>query len=105
MAKFKTPEFNPVRGELVDLSIRTWIDTEVIPALDEYINAGKKDARCPCGGVILADTEDWNIPLCADCYTPNPRYWIDLTSEGVTQIYGNIGASPYKHGRVVCRDG
>lgn len=24
--------------------------------------------RCPCGGVILADTEDWDIPLCYECY-------------------------------------
>lgn len=23
---------------------------------------------CPCGHVILADTEDWEIPLCCDCY-------------------------------------
>lgn len=24
--------------------------------------------RCKCGGVILADTEDWKQPLCHDCY-------------------------------------
>lgn len=23
--------------------------------------------RCPCGGIILADTEDWKVPLCANC--------------------------------------
>lgn len=23
---------------------------------------------CPCGGIILADTEDWDIPLCYECY-------------------------------------
>jgi len=23
---------------------------------------------CPCGGIILADTEDWPIRMCADCY-------------------------------------
>jgi hypothetical protein len=23
---------------------------------------------CPCGGVILADTEDWPVPLCNACY-------------------------------------
>jgi hypothetical protein len=23
---------------------------------------------CPCGGIILADTEDWEIPLCYECY-------------------------------------
>jgi len=35
-----------------------------------YLN-GKRDAHdkkwCPCGGVILADTEDCQTPLCADC--------------------------------------
>ena len=24
--------------------------------------------RCPCGGIILADTEDWAVPLCYNCY-------------------------------------
>lgn len=24
--------------------------------------------RCPCGGIILADTEDWKVPLCYECY-------------------------------------
>ena len=23
--------------------------------------------RCPCGGIILADTEDLKVPLCVDC--------------------------------------
>jgi hypothetical protein len=27
-----------------------------------------KDPWCPCGGIILADTEDWNIPRCYECY-------------------------------------
>ena len=27
----------------------------------------KKD-RCPCGGIILADTEDWSTPLCYSCF-------------------------------------
>lgn len=27
----------------------------------------RKD-RCPCGGIILADTEDWPIPTCHECY-------------------------------------
>lgn len=26
------------------------------------------DKRCSCGGVILADTEDWNIQFCYECY-------------------------------------
>lgn len=24
--------------------------------------------RCPCGGIILADSEDWKTPLCYECY-------------------------------------
>ena len=24
--------------------------------------------RCACGGIILADTEDWNQPTCYKCY-------------------------------------
>jgi hypothetical protein len=24
--------------------------------------------RCPCGGIVLADTEDWKIPRCNECY-------------------------------------
>ena len=24
--------------------------------------------KCPCGGVILADTEDWKIPVCCNCW-------------------------------------
>lgn len=28
----------------------------------------KKPDRCPCGAIILADTEDWDIPLCYECY-------------------------------------
>jgi len=27
-----------------------------------------REDRCPCGGVILADTEDWKIPLCYSCW-------------------------------------
>ena len=26
------------------------------------------ESRCPCGGIILADTDDWKIPLCYDCW-------------------------------------
>lgn len=24
--------------------------------------------RCPCGAVIFADTEEWEVPLCYNCY-------------------------------------
>ena len=26
------------------------------------------DQRCPCGGIILADTENWETPVCANHY-------------------------------------
>ena len=32
------------------------------------------ESRCPCGDVILADTEDWTTPLCYDCY---PRHLVE----------------------------
>lgn len=33
-------------------------------AEDRFMN----ENSCPCGQVILADTEDWGVPLCYDCY-------------------------------------
>lgn len=27
-----------------------------------------KQAYCPCGGIILADTEEWKTPLCFGCW-------------------------------------
>ena len=27
----------------------------------------KRKSRCPCGGIILADTEDCTTPLCCNC--------------------------------------
>ncbi len=24
---------------------------------------------CPCGAIILADTEDWDTPLCYECWS------------------------------------
>jgi len=31
---------------------------------------------CLCGGVMLADTEDWKVHLCAECYGDfNPDGW------------------------------
>lgn len=36
------------------------------------------EKHCPCGGVILADTEDWKVPLCHECWLPLTR--IDIPS-------------------------
>lgn len=29
---------------------------------------------CPCGGIILADTEDWAVPLCYSCFPKEYEY-------------------------------
>lgn len=31
---------------------------------------------CPCGGVILADTEDWPVPICNSCYEFNRKQFL-----------------------------
>jgi hypothetical protein len=23
---------------------------------------------CPCGGIVLADTDEWSVPRCFDCW-------------------------------------
>ena len=28
----------------------------------------KKSNWCPCGGVIWADTEEWTVPICVECW-------------------------------------
>ena len=43
--------------------IRRWVGYKCLdqcPCLSEN--------RCPCGGVILADTEDWKTPRCYQCW-------------------------------------
>jgi len=39
------------------------------------------DDRCPCGGIILADTEDWKTPLCYSCYTDLHEGYSKLQAE------------------------
>lgn len=41
-------------------------EAELRDVIDETIN--QIHQRCACGGVILADTEDWKSPLCNSCY-------------------------------------
>lgn len=36
---------------------------------------------CPCGNAVVADTEDWETPLCYEC-------WLD-TPEGAAENYAN----------------
>lgn len=37
--------------------------------------------RCPCGGIILADTEEWKTPLCHECWVPWTRLDVPLLQE------------------------
>lgn len=39
--------------------------------------------RCPCGGIILADTEDWKTPLCYTCYTDLHKGYTELVNKYV----------------------
>jgi hypothetical protein len=43
---------------------------EALKAENEELKSKLADLKkwCPCGGVILADTEDWAVPLCNACY-------------------------------------
>jgi len=36
----------------------------------------RHEPRCPCGGVILADTEGWPVPVCNSCYEEISRYFL-----------------------------
>jgi hypothetical protein len=47
---------------------------------------------CPCGGIILADTENWKVPRCFDCWHAlgeppvEPRLFIlPVTPSGTTR--------------------
>lgn len=36
----------------------------------------QRPTACPCGGIMLADTEDWDVPRCFDCWVAlgEPKY-------------------------------
>ena len=42
-----------------------------LPTIDEWrARAWGQPGSCPCGDpIILADTEDWPVPLCFDCWS------------------------------------
>lgn len=44
----------------------------------------KYQDRCPCGGIILADTEEWPVMLCHEHYTQAMRLaaqaWCDKST-------------------------
>lgn len=65
------------------------MNDEIIKTIVQYYNDGKaagyddattkqKD-RCPCGGIILADTEDWSTPLCYECVKTPLKEITELT--------------------------
>lgn len=35
-----------------------------------------RPTACPCGGIMLADTEDWDVPRCFECWVAmgEPRH-------------------------------
>jgi hypothetical protein len=41
---------------------------------------------CPCGGVILADTEKWAVPLCHECWVPWTRVDIPQLTEELEEL-------------------
>lgn len=49
------------------------IDGDDLPKLDDddddLIDEDPPAERCPCGGFVLADTEDWQVPRCYTCWT------------------------------------
>jgi len=38
-------------------------------------NLDKDRDMCACGGIILADTENWKTPLCDECYSDIERLY------------------------------
>lgn len=47
-------------------------DQEAIDAIWDWLRSKLKPVQkgkfCPCGGIILADTEEFRTPLCCECY-------------------------------------
>lgn len=58
----------------------------------EMMERTKVKDRCPCGGIILADTEEWKTPLCNGCFEAigSPRNEPDQTSVVVVSENGRI---------------
>ena len=49
--------------------------------------------KCPCGDVIYANTEDWDTPLCYECYIENQKLLIQdlaLTVKEFEKLYEDI---------------
>ncbi len=48
------------------------------------MTTSKPKDRCPCGGIILADTEDWETPLCYECWVTDDKPF--FTAEDFTNL-------------------
>lgn len=68
----------PLDGNNVDL---------IVKLLNEHAEKGD---RCPCGDIILADTENWPVPLCYDCY---PKHLVDAI-ENFFNVYDKATKTP-----------
>lgn len=44
-------------------------------------NTRPEEPLCPCGGVIYANTEDWKVPVCYECYEEIREYFKDSNDE------------------------
>lgn len=44
------------------------LEEKELERLQEKLAPGTP-GRCPCGGIVLADTEEWPIPVCDECYS------------------------------------
>ena len=42
----------------------------------ERLRNTRAEPRCPCGGVIYANSEDWKVPVCYECFEEIREYLI-----------------------------
>lgn len=56
-------------------------DEDISLLLTEAWNTRADEPRCPCGGVIYANTEDWKVPVCYECYEEIREYFKESNNE------------------------
>jgi len=54
----------------LDYAVARYAEAEAqLAKKDEMLKSLKYDKRhCPCGGIILADTDECKVPVCANCF-------------------------------------
>jgi hypothetical protein len=55
--------------------------------------------RCPCGGIILADTERWRTPLCHECWVPFTRMDVPKLLSDLAALRREIDEAPTVYGK------